>query len=511
MLSQILWRSLMAALLVLALPVISAQAESQTSLDFTAIDQFITTEMKDARIPGLALGIVQNDQVVHLRGFGTADPSDRTVTPQTPFYVASVYKSFTALAIMQLVEAGKLELDQPVQRYLPWFQVADADASASITARHLLTHTSGLPDKAAGESNTNRSLEQMVRDLKDAPLTQPVGATFQYCNDCYDVLEFLIQTVSGQPYNEFVRQNIFIPLDMQYTAFAVPTAPPDVATGYQWWFGVPRPMRGLAGRLAASESTSGHMVSSAEDLSHFLIAQLNDGRYGDQQIVSPASIAEMHNPSMSLPPDQPHGLGWGHSSYHGVTAYEHGGDDPGIAAQIMIIPERKIGFVILYNANTVLWALAGRQKLVDGMASLLLDHSVPTSGLSFSQIYLVINLIVLAIVAIYVKDFVQAWRGTVQVRRTKPDGWLTRRVILPAILDFVIAGALLIGVPMLTSTLMNRPVSLSDLRTFVPDLGWFLIVMALITVFRGLTRLALALMPTQDSQARSSAPKTANA
>src|ERR671924_141586 len=157
------------------------------------------------RVPGLALGIVQDDRVVYLRGYGNADPSGREVTPQTPFYVASVYKPFTALAIMQLVEAGKLELDQPVQRYLPWFQVADAAASASITIRHLLTHASGLPDKAAGESDANRSLEQMVRDLKDAPLTQPVGTTDQYCNDCFGVLELLVQVVSRQPYEEFIQ------------------------------------------------------------------------------------------------------------------------------------------------------------------------------------------------------------------------------------------------------------------------------------------------------------------
>jgi CubicO group peptidase (beta-lactamase class C family) len=509
MLLQVLWRSLIAVFLVVALTlgVTSAAADSPIPSELAAIDQYIREEMQKARIPGLALGIVQDDRIVYLHGYGVADPSGRPVMPQTPFYVASVYKPFTALAIMQLVEMGKLELDQPVQRYLPWFQVADVNASPSITVRHLLTHTSGLPDKAAGESDANRNLEQMVRDLNDAPLTEPVGTTFQYCNDCYGVLELLVQTVSGQPFDEYVWEHIFNPLDMQNTAFAVPTVPADVATGYQWWFGIPRP----TSRLAPSEMKSEHLISSAEDLSHFLIAQLNDGQYRDQQIVSSASIAEMHNPSVNLLPDQPRGLGWDILSYHGVTAYGHGGDDPGIAAQIVIIPERRTGFVLLFNANTVLWGTTRQAKLVAGVANLLLDRPVSTAGLSFNQIYLVINFIALGIVAIYIKDFVRAWRGTIRVRRTKPDGWLTRRVILPAVLDFVIAGALLIGVPMLTSVLMNRPVSLSDLRTFMPDLGWFLIVMALITILRGLTRLALAFAPTQESQARSSAPKTADA
>ena len=138
--------------------------------DFAAIDEFIEKEMQAQRIPGLAVGIVHGDQIVHLKGFGIADPSGRAVTPQTPFLIFSSTKSFTALAIMQLVEAGKIELDAPVQRYLPWFRVADENASAHITVRHLLNQTSGLPDTADVGllSNTDTSasaMEQRVRGL----------------------------------------------------------------------------------------------------------------------------------------------------------------------------------------------------------------------------------------------------------------------------------------------------------------------------------------------------------
>ena len=98
-----------------------------------------------ARIPGLALAIVRGDQIVYLKGYGRADASGRPVTPQTPFLIGSITKSFTALAVMQLVEAGTVDLDAPVQRYIPWFRVADPRASAQITVRHLLTMTSGLP------------------------------------------------------------------------------------------------------------------------------------------------------------------------------------------------------------------------------------------------------------------------------------------------------------------------------------------------------------------------------
>ena len=105
---------------------------------FAAIEHYVQGEMAAQRIPGLALGIVEDDRITYLRGFGTADDSGRPVTPKTPFIIGSLSKSFTALAIMQLVEAGKIELDAPVQRYLPWFRVANEGASAAITVRDLL-------------------------------------------------------------------------------------------------------------------------------------------------------------------------------------------------------------------------------------------------------------------------------------------------------------------------------------------------------------------------------------
>src|SRR5215208_7688185 len=116
-----------------------------TAANFDAVDEYITTKMKELGIPGAALVIVEGDQIVHLKAFGVADASGRPVTPQSPFFTGSTGKSFTALAIMQLVEAGKIELDEPVQTYLPWFRVADVNASKTITVRQLLNQVSGLP------------------------------------------------------------------------------------------------------------------------------------------------------------------------------------------------------------------------------------------------------------------------------------------------------------------------------------------------------------------------------
>jgi CubicO group peptidase (beta-lactamase class C family) len=140
------------ALLLAAAPVV-AQPAPTAAPDVAAIDSYIADEMRAQPIPGMALGIVQGDQIVYLKGFGVADPSGRAITPQTPFPIGKLSKAFTALAVMLLVEAGKIELDTPVQRYIPWFHVADAAASAQITVRHLLNQIRGLSHAAGAVSS----------------------------------------------------------------------------------------------------------------------------------------------------------------------------------------------------------------------------------------------------------------------------------------------------------------------------------------------------------------------
>src|SRR6266568_3205077 len=236
---------LLALIALFALPFtmlsVSAAAHSNEP-DIAKIDAYVSAQMQANHIPGVALGLVHNDQIVHLRGFGSADQSGRAVTPQTPFILASLSKSFTALAIMQLVESGKVKLDAPVQRYLPWFRVADPVASARITLRHLLYQTSGLPASACSTDQVTMTLEQFVRSLGTVVLDRPVGSRYEYCSANYDVLGLIVQTVSGQPYGTYVQQHIFAPLQMHDSFASEPEARRDgLAQGYRWLFGVPAP------------------------------------------------------------------------------------------------------------------------------------------------------------------------------------------------------------------------------------------------------------------------------
>ena len=162
------------------------------------IDAHIERQMERLNIPGAALAVVEGEEISHLRGFGRARPGGEAPTSQTPFIIGSLTKSITALAVMQLVEEGKVELDAPARRYLPWFRVANPQASARITVRHLLNQTSGLPQLSGLRPLTDfddspDAGERQARALSTLELARPVGSAWEYCNMNYNLLGLVVE------------------------------------------------------------------------------------------------------------------------------------------------------------------------------------------------------------------------------------------------------------------------------------------------------------------------------
>ncbi len=340
-----------------AKPASGKPASSGTS--YEAIDAYIVEQMRHLNIPGAALVIVEGDQIVHLRGFGRARPGGEAPTPQTPFFIGSLTKSFTALAVMQLVEAGKVELDAPVQRYLPWFRVADPQASAQITVRHLLNQTSGLPGllgmaNLADLDSRPDATERQVRALSTLKLTRPVGSKFEYDNTNYNVLGLIVEAASDESYADYIQNHIFNPLGMShsYTSKAV-AQQNGLAMGHRYWFGHPFPAPHLS--IPPSSLPSGQLISSAEDMAHYLIAHLNEGRYDGVQILSGAGIDEMHRPAaeineMGLSLGY-YGMGWISQEIGESRIVSHSGIVPDFGAFMALVPEQNKGMVLLVNAN----------------------------------------------------------------------------------------------------------------------------------------------------------------
>ncbi len=327
--------------------------------NYDEIDAYIESQMRRLHIPGASLAIVEGDQIVHVKGFGYARPGGEVPAPQTPFFIGSLTKSFTALAVMQLVEAGKVELDAPVQRYLPWFRVADPQASTQITLRHLLNQTSGLPVSLglAGLSDFDASLdatERQVRSLSTLKLSRSVGTKFEYTNTNYNVLGLVIEAASGESYPDYIQRHIFSPLEMHHSYTSKSDAQQNgLAIGHRYWFGFPAPAPHLSVPLGSLPS--GQLISSAEDMAHYLIAYLNDGFYGDKQILTKAGIAELLRPAaeiieMGLKIGY-YGMGWINQEFDGIRIVSHSGIVPDFGAFMALVPEQKKGIVLLINAN----------------------------------------------------------------------------------------------------------------------------------------------------------------
>ena len=369
-------------------PAVAASSPSVQSLPdktsaaapYDAIDRYIEQGLKRMNVPGAAVAIVEGDQIVHQRGFGQAHPGGTPPSLQTPFFIGSLTKSFTALAVMQLVEAGKVALDAPVQRYLPWFRVADAQASAQMTVRQLLNQTSGLSAVSgwaplADFDSSPGAGERQARALAALQLSRPVGSAFEYSNTNYNLLGLIVEATSGESYATYVQNHIFGPLDMRHS-YATPgeAQQNSLAVGHRYWFSYPV-ADDTDKQYAFSSLPSGGLISSAEDMSHYLIAQLNEGRYHGVQILSPAGIAEMHRQAaaanmMGVSLGQ-YGMGWFIDERGQVRIVSHSGVVPAFFAYMAILPGQNKGLVLLMNADHFLMQNFTLLEVGMGAATLL--------------------------------------------------------------------------------------------------------------------------------------------
>lgn len=463
------------------------------STDFRAIDAYVTGKMRSARIPGLSLAIVKGDQVVYLKGFGRADPSGRAVTPQTPFMIGSITKPFTALAVMQLVDSGKVDLDAPVQRYIPWFRVADPRASAQITVRELMTMTSGIPQSYETQRWTrqdDRAIEATVRLLQTAQQTGPVGQSLTYSNANYETLGMIIQAVSGLSYEEYMQEHIFAPLEMRNTFVSQTEAiRHGMASGHRWWFGIPVAVTLPYNR---AELPAGYIIASAEDMTHFLIAEMNDGRYKGASVLSPRGMTLRHTA-----PAKGYGLGWEFPQVNGRELINHDGGTANFQSALFIDPQAKVGVYIAVNVTSAVDAFASpsgtspldgatTRAMAEAVLSMAASQPLPDQGRGHERLTLSYDLILAILTAALVLSLA---RTPARLRRLSDRGianqsdWL-RHFAKIAILNL----ALPIVVLYVT---LNVP-AWTLIVEFEPDLSYWLEAVAIILLIKGVFEMAFA-------------------
>ncbi len=492
---------------------------SNNQTDYAAVDAYIMARMRADHIPAVAIAIVKGGQIVYLKGYGRADQSGRAVTPQTPFLIGSITKTFTALAIMQLVEAGKVKLDAPVQRYLPWFRVADPKASAQITVRMLIEQTSGLPQLPTFVTwtwpNDPDVLERHVRLMANTNLVFPPGGGFAYSNANYVTQGVILQAVTGESYEDYIRQHIFTPLDMQHSYVSQEAALQNgMAMGYRWVFGYPIP---VTLPFKRSNLPAGFIISSAEDMAHYLIAQLNGGRYRDVSVLSPEGIASMQ----AEPPPGTYGLGWESVRIEGSRLINFDGATGNFQGSVFIDPEERVGVFIAANAMSALDGLSssrsssslgassagelirrllGRDEKKGLLFSALITtrgmaHSVlniatgrhlPRQGLGQRRVALIVDLVILLLTGALILSLVRIpdWYGQLALHGFASPSNLTWQIGLIAIVHAIWPLALLYVV-------LKFPYWII-LSLYQPDLVTWLEAVAAIVFFKGVFQIALA-------------------
>lgn len=425
--------------------------------------------MREQRIPGLALGIVQGDQIVHVRGFGVADDAHTPVLPQTAFSIGSLTKSFTALAVMQLVEAQRLDLDMPVQHYLTWFRLADPDASARITLRELLNHTSGLPrDIDAPGLNADgqapEPLAWMPSALRTIQLEQPAG-TYGYSNLGYQVLALVIQQAAGQPYEAYMRQHIFEPLAMDHSFGSIQEAALHrMAAGYHYWFGVPVEAGPPPYRRGPG---NGGLFSSAEDMARYLIAHLNGGRSAQAALLSPEGIATLHRPAVERTGGH-YAMGWGVQTGSPLLL-AHSGQSYSYFARMVLVPEHRWGVVVLQNAQYTVRLLTDNQSqdaIADGVVSMLLGRppAERPANLMLGLVYGVFALLVIWQLVGIIASVRTLRRWQVNPESRPQNRWaVALRVGLPLVLGLAWAGLTLVALPLAVGQLAMTAYDIPDL------------------------------------------------
>ena len=419
-------RGLVALLLAVAAP----WAWALEAATVERIDAFVAQQVADSGLPGVAIAVLQEGHAPHVRGFGH-DGRGQAITGDTPFPIGSLTKSFTALLVRQAIDAGQLEADAPVQRYLPWFRVTDAEASKRITLRHLLNQTSGF-SRADGIApllaGRRDDIETLVRGLNTVSLNRAVGERFEYSNLNYVLLAAVLQARSGRAWPQLVQERVLQPLAMTHSHSNHDAARSDGMTAtHQIVFGLPRPQ---ATELLPAFLPTGGLVGSANDMARYGQMLLAGGiapssarvlsAQGVSQLLAPAS-PPAHSTLLSADFDFRYGEGWFVGPFGAAAdARWHLGSLTSFAAWMVLLPETRQAVVVLINANTELpigGVNAVMSRLPIGIVNLLRGQA-PPAGPSLRAAYAqftTVVVLVLAAVALLARWALRARRAWASV------------------------------------------------------------------------------------------------
>ncbi|HKP70075.1 MAG TPA: serine hydrolase [Pyrinomonadaceae bacterium] len=353
-------RSLILLTVILAFAV-TGFAQLPASLN--GFDAYAEKAMKDWEVPGMAIAIVKDDKIVFAKGFGVRKIGETTpVDEKTIFAIGSSSKAFTSAALATLVDEGKIKWDDRVSKYLPDFETYDPYVTRELTIRDLLTHRSGLERGDNLWYGTELSRDEILRHVRYIKPSWSLRSTFGYQNLMYLAAGQIVAKVTGSSWDDVVTQRIFTPLGMRASSTTISSFKngDNIASPHGTFDGK---VQAIAWRKIDNIGPAGSINSNVVDMAQWLRLQLGKGTYDNKKVFSAATSNEMHMSQTVMRLEgaynifypQAHflnyGMGWFLSDYRGKKLVEHGGAIDGMRAAVAMLPEEKVGVVILTNMN----------------------------------------------------------------------------------------------------------------------------------------------------------------
>ena len=341
------------------------------------LDSFLVAQMDTLQIPGLVISVVKGGDILLKKGYGLADlEAKRPMSPdKTIVRIGSIGKVFTATAVMQLVEQGKLGLDDDVNHHLKDFQL-DASFPEPVRVKHLLTHTGGFDDDYIKKALSATEVVPLGQYLatRMPPRVMPAGEFFSYSNHGIALAGYLVEAVSGKPYEQYVREHILQPLGMYRTHYERHA---DTATGYMY-DGTYKPQP----YLYINDGPAGSWDATAMDMAHFMISHLQLGRFNDVRILEESSARAMQQRQFTNDPRLP-GIGYAFflRDKRGKRLVSHGGAFFGLYAHMLLIPKERLGIFFAFNKLNLTEGLKVRRALVNAF----LERYFPTEEQALPQ------------------------------------------------------------------------------------------------------------------------------
>lgn len=422
-----------------------------TDSRYADLEDYVGTALDRTDVPGAALAIVTPEGIEHQQTWG-ADGDGVPVTDRTPFLWGSVAKPVCAEVVLAMVEQGLLELDAPVQRYLPAFELADADHAARVTLRQLLNHTSGLPGEVLGLTDVVDPDRRPAAVLPGLATIQPdhePGADYQYTSLGYAVVAAVVEEVTDRPYAAVAQSLVLDPIGARSVVTTSEEAGHELPRGHRYLYGAPAPFR--TGYDPAGVSY-GYLGGTLDDLARFAQLNLAGGTVSGREVLSPGAVREAWAPDvwMSDDRDESYGLGWRSKQLpDGTPIVWHSGAVAGYFTHVILLPEQERAVVLLQNAHGELQAL-GEYQAGFGAATLLAggEPEEITTGHTYPVIVGTASVIVLMIIT---TDVLTALR---LVRRTplRPGPPVLRAVawllLAGSVWTAVLAMPRLVGLPL---------------------------------------------------------------